>query len=123
MNISTFFIVEDEPMLHKLYRNILEMRGHRVIGDAYNGKECVEKLNHNGTYPDFVIMDHRMPIKNGLEATKELLDINPELKIIFISGDLTIQKQALSIGAVTFIQKPFDINTLYNKLDELVNQT
>ena len=57
-------------------------------------------------------MDHRMPIKNGLETTKEILDIDPKSKIIFISADYTAREQAFEVGAIDFLEKPIDLSTL-----------
>ena len=52
-------------------------------------------------------MDHRMPVKNGIEATKEILANSSEIKpkIIFASADKTIKEIALSIGATSFKDK------------------
>ena len=85
------------------------MNGHEVSGEAYDGKECIEKLNGTDEFPDLILMDHRMPIKGGLETLKDLLEMNPELKIIFISADLSVKQNALSEGAVSFLKKPFNL--------------
>lgn len=107
-------------MLHNLYRQLLELNGHKVVGVAYNGKECIDKFACDGQEPDFLLMDHKMPVKNGLETTKELLKNKPGLKIIFISGDTALKDEALGAGAVTFIEKPFDIHTLYKAIEKLL---
>jgi FixJ family two-component response regulator len=102
---------------------MLEIKGHTVIGNAYNGNDCISKLinpKNNGA-PDFVLMDHRMPIKDGLATTLELLEINPNLKIIFVSADVTIKDRAISAGAVEFLKKPFGLNSFYNIIDNLMN--
>ena len=98
------------------------MKGHEIIGEAYDGEECINKLNHQGFDPDFVLMDHRMPIKNGLEATKELLKMNPNLKIIFFSDDISLRKEMLATGVVSFIHKPFNLNIFYNTLERLLRE-
>ena len=98
---------------------MLEMNGHRVVGGAYNGNECLEVFGECEEEPDFVIMDHQMPIKNGLETMKELLKINPKLKIIFISGDRSIKNEALALGAATFIEKPIDTHHLFKSINDL----
>jgi two-component system chemotaxis response regulator CheY len=125
--MATFFIVEDEPVLLEIYTNILELKGHEVVGRASDGFECINKLSEligdkpsESTTPDFILMDHRMPVKNGLETMKELLTTNPDLKIIFISADITIRNEALSNGAVDFISKPFNMSTLFESIDYLI---
>jgi two-component system chemotaxis response regulator CheY len=112
--------VDDEPILHELYRDILELKGHKVMGEAFDGDECFNMITDSERTPDFIIMDHRMPVRNGLEATKMLLKMNPNLKIIFISADLSIKDEALKSGAVSFIKKPFNITTLFESVEELL---
>lgn len=123
IDLATFFIVDDELMLHELYRDILEIKGHKVVGQAFNGKECMERIKNMIANPcicpDFIIMDHRMPFKNGLEVTRELLKENPELKILFVSADDSIEKEAVSLGAIKFIKKPFSIQRMMSILDEI----
>jgi len=71
--------------------------------------------------PDVILMDHRMPLKNGLEASKEILQINPDIKIIFITADQTIREEVLSIGVADFIDKPFSIQDLITSIKKCVN--
>jgi two-component system chemotaxis response regulator CheY len=125
----TVFIVEDEIILLEIYRNILELKGHEVIGQAHDGLECLRKLigDNKGTkpelanMPDFILMDHRMPIKNGLDTMKELLAKKPELKIIFVSADVSVKFEALKSGAIDFIIKPFNMQTLFDTLDKFID--
>jgi CheY-like chemotaxis protein len=105
--------------MHTLYLDVLEQKGHEVIDGAFDGVECLEKLNNSRTDPDYILMDHQLPMKDGLVAMKELLQIKPELKIIFVSEDLSIKEQVLAAGAVEFIKKPFNLPTLYDSIDKL----
>ncbi len=68
--------------------------------------------------PDIIIMDHRMPIKSGIEASKEILSINSEAKIIFASADTTIKEIALSIGVLCFKTKPFSNKKLIENIEK-----
>ncbi len=92
------------------------MSGYRVIGEATNGEEAVSLFNSFPKKPDIVLMDHRMPIKNGIEATKQILKINSKSKIIFTSADNSIKQKALSIGARSFLDKPFSITDLITEI-------
>ena len=60
-----------------------------------------------------------MPVKNGLDTTIEILAINPDAKIIFISADYTVREKALKAGAIAFLEKPIDFNTLFNIIEKL----
>lgn len=88
------------------------MSGYQVIGEAKNGEEAISLFNSFQKKPDIVLMDYRMPIKNGIEATKKILKIYSKSKIIFTSADNSIKQEALSIGAKSFLDKPFSITDL-----------
>ena len=62
-----------------------------------------------------------MPIKNGIEATKEILQINSNTKIIFASADKSVRSQAMSVGAIIFLEKPFNIKTLVKEVKRVLN--
>jgi len=62
-----------------------------------------------------------MPIKSGIDATKEIISFGKNPKIIFASADKTVREEALSIGAVDFIEKPFDFEELVEKIKEVLN--
>ncbi|MFX1237126.1 MAG: response regulator [Promethearchaeota archaeon] len=112
------FIVEDDVYLRLLYEKALNLKGYEVFSSAKNGEEAIEMFKNFSSKPDIIIMDHRMPIKNGLEATREMLQIDQNLKIIFVSADKTVKNEALSIGVVTFTDKPCTIQDLYKDIEK-----
>ena len=93
--MATILIVEDDKSTQRLYKMILETSGHQVIGTAYNGEEAVKLYRTILDKPDIILMDYRMPFKDGIETTKEILqlDINNHSKIIFLSADESIKKK------------------------------
>ncbi len=118
--MATVFIVDDEPMLHELYGTILEVGGHEVVANAYNGDEAVEIFKGMDEPPEVVIMDHRMPNKDGVETMKEILKIDPNAKIIFASADTAVRNYALDSGACSFLSKPFAMSDLLAGIEEMV---
>ncbi|MFX1313001.1 MAG: response regulator [Promethearchaeota archaeon] len=116
------FIVDDDQSLQRLYTLILKEAGFEIIDTAFNGKIAVEKYKNFQTKPDIILMDHRMPIKNGLDAMMEILKINDHENIIFASADITIKEKALSSGACAFINKPFNMKKLLMTIKEVINQ-
>ena len=120
-NVITIFIVEDDFSLQKIYQLILDSPGYHIIGVAYDGQEAINVYRSFLVKPDVILMDHRMPIKNGIDTTKELLKIDNSLKIIFISADETVREMALSVGAKIFIKKPFNIDKLVKNIKEILN--
>ncbi len=109
-------IVDDDKDIQFLYQKMLERLGFDVIGVAKDGQEAVDIFKSIHDKPDVILMDHRMPNKNGIEATKEILDINSHTKIIFTSADNSIKNKAISIGALSFKEKPFGIERLKNNI-------
>ena len=118
--MTTIFIVEDDKSIQLLYQKILELVGFSVIGIANNGAEAVEMFKLFNEKPDLILMDHRMPVKNGIEATIEILKINSSQKIIFASADKTVHQEAIAIGSVGFIDKPFSLERLVNTIKEIL---
>jgi two-component system chemotaxis response regulator CheY len=67
-------------------------------------------------------MDHRMPLKNGIEATKEILEINHNAKIIFASADEEIEHKARKLGIASFKKKPFSNQRLVNNIHKAMKK-
>ena len=106
------FIVDDDQSLQRLYTLILKKAGFEIIDTAFNGKIAVEKFNNFEEKPDIILMDHRMPVKNGLDAMAEILQSNNHIKVIFASADITIKQKAIALGACAFLDKPFNLHKL-----------
>jgi two-component system chemotaxis response regulator CheY len=113
------FIVDDDQSLQRLYTLILTDAGFEIIATAFNGKSAIEKYNDLKEKPDIILMDHRMPIKNGLDAMSEILQINNHVKVIFASADITIKQTALKLGACAFLDKPFNMRKLLTLIQEV----
>lgn len=112
-------VIDDEEFIRELYRDVFESRGMTVFA-AQNGEEAVKVFQTLKHKPDIVIMDHRMPGKDGIETTRELLQIDPSVPIIFSSADETVRDQALQAGAVSFWAKPFPVGMLVNAMIDIV---
>jgi two-component system chemotaxis response regulator CheY len=113
---ASVLIVDDELFIVELYRDILQLRGYRVVGTAFDGEEALRKYNDSSEKPDVVIMDHRMPVMNGVEATREIMRLNPHQKIIFVSADVLVEKEAREAGASEFLPKPFRMDDLIDRM-------
>lgn len=114
--MTTVLIIDDEPFIHQLYRDVLEFNGFDIIAEAFDGQEAIEVYSELVRKPDVVIMDHRMPNKDGVEATIKIKEMDPKAKIIFASADSTIKHRAMEAGAVQFLCKPFQIRDLIETL-------
>jgi two-component system chemotaxis response regulator CheY len=104
---KTVMIVDDELFFRKLLGNILVEEGFTVVAEAADGVEAVEKYGLHR--PAVSILDIYMPLKNGFDATKDILSMNPKAKVLICSGlgyEEDVQA-SLAIGAKGVILKPF----------------
>src|SRR3989337_2864081 len=111
-------IAEDEPDIAMPYRIVLEKRNHQVM-ITDNGEACLEAYQDalrrtpkgDGMPFDAVVLDYRMPKKNGLEVAKEILAVNPHQRIIFASAyvrDVLMEAVRQLRQFVELVQKPFN---------------
>jgi DNA-binding NarL/FixJ family response regulator len=73
-------LVDDQPLVRNGIASLLRSRGHDVVGEAGDGQEAIEIVRR--TAPDLVLMDLRMPVLDGLSATRLLRTEHPDLKIV-----------------------------------------
>jgi len=59
-----------------------------------------------------------MPLKDGIETTKEILSMKSNTKIIIASADYTVKEHAKEAGAIDFLEKPFDFSALFNLINK-----
>jgi len=116
--MATVFVVEDEPSLQFFYKKILTLNGFKLAGIASDGEQAVSMFKSFSVKPSIILMDHRMPKKNGLDALEEILKIDKNVKIIFTTADNSVEKEALSIGAYSFKNKPFTIEQLIDDINK-----
>ncbi len=117
--MARIFVVDDQDFIRELYRDMFESRGHTVFS-AKDGEEAVERFRTMKAKPDAIIMDHRMPGKDGIQTTKEILSMDPSIPIIFSSADEEIRDEAIKAGAVSFWAKPFPVGMLIDATMDLV---
>lgn len=110
--MKKILIVDDAVFMRKSLRLILENNGYLIVGEAENGREAVELYKYLN--PDIVTMDITMPIMDGIEATKEIIGMDEQAKIVIISaiGQEAFIKSAIINGAKNFIVKPFKSDTV-----------
>lgn len=112
-------IVDDTVFMRMSLKMMLENNGFEVVGEAENGKVGVRKYKE--LKPDIVTMDITMPEMTGIEALKEIRNLDPKAKVIMVSalGQEPMVKEAVLNGAKTFIVKPFKEEHLIQTLSKI----
>ncbi len=113
--------MEDDFSLQRLYELMLTNYGFEVVGKANNGEEALTMYKEFHEKPEIILMDHRMPIKNGIDTTEEIIKLNHTSIVIFASADKSIKEKALSVGASKFLSKPFSYEDLIEEINACLN--
>jgi len=115
-------VVEDEYMNYQFLETILNPLVKK-IDYAQNGYIAVEKAKMN--HYDFILMDIRMPVMNGIEATKAIKKNKPDLPVIALTAfnDEQTKAESLKAGCDTFMIKPVYLQNLINTFIELSKKT
>ncbi|MEQ8539623.1 MAG: response regulator [Coleofasciculus sp. D1-CHI-01] len=106
MNNVKILIVDDEKNIRLTIAQSLDPLGYQVA-TADNGEDALLQLKVQEY--DLILLDLKMPGMNGLEVLRRAIEIYPDIKIIIISAHGTIEDavEAMKLGAVDFLQKPF----------------
>src|SRR5690625_2158632 len=120
MILATVLITDDAAFMRMQLRDILTKLGHKVVGEAENGRDATRKYQE--LKPELVTMDITMPEMNGIEAVKEIKKINPAAKIIMCSamGQQSMVVEAIQAGAKDFIVKPFTPERIKEAVNKVV---
>lgn len=109
---KTILIAEDEAVSRFLFEKALKKTKANLFF-VKNGKEAVEMVKENSEI-DAVIMDIRLPLMDGLEATAKIKELIPEMPVIIQSAYAmqSTREEALESGCDDFITKPIKVETL-----------
>ncbi len=115
-------IVDDSMMMRDTIERYLEDYDLEIIGTASNGAEALELIESEK--PDVVTLDITMPEMDGLECLENIMEINPETRVMIITAlsDKLTGLQAIDKGATGFFLKPVDPEELKEGFDELLNR-
>ena len=108
--MPTVLIADDEPAIRRTLREILEFEGYGVE-EAADGDEAFDKAREG---VDLVLLDIKMPKRDGMEVLQALRDAEAAVPVVMISGHGTVETavEATQLGAVDFLEKPPDLNRL-----------
>ena len=120
---GTVLLVDDEEMVLEAGKELLNHLGYEVLL-AENGREALELYKKNQDKIDLVLLDMVMPVMGGGEAFDRMKEINTNVKVLLSSG-YSLEgeaKEILKRGCNAFIQKPFKMEQLSQKLMEVLDK-
>jgi CheY-like chemotaxis protein len=119
---KTILLIDDEEIVINICEMMLKRFGHKVL-KAHSGYEGLQLFKANKFKIDLIISDLNMPEMDGREVMEELRKIDPHVKVMLSSGDLTdkIEKSVINKGFNGFIKKPYSMDTLFEKTGEILN--
>jgi len=120
--MKRIMIVDNEPDIVDLTRTVLEIGGYEVV-PAYSGEECLRLLDRERV--DLVLLDIMMPGMSGWDVFNRINKKSPEIKVAFMSVLEISDKRKqvlLDEGLADYIMKPFDKETLLNRVDKILKE-
>ena len=118
--MTKVIIVEDSPRARRALKALISQQSEIIItAEASNGQEAIRKIK--AQVPDIVLMDMRMPVMDGLEATKVIKTKWPQIKIIILTMYPDCQSDVLSAGADAFLLKGCCMEEMVSIIHSLTN--
>jgi signal transduction histidine kinase/CheY-like chemotaxis protein len=122
---ETILVVDDEKTLQDLLRPTLEKQNFKVLS-AFDGIEAIAVYEENQNKIDIVLLDMLMPKLSGLSTIPKLKQINPQIKIICMTGSMLDNlgsEMNAAIRKLPFLQKPFNYEDVATMVNEVLCET
>jgi CheY-like chemotaxis protein len=120
---ESILLVEDEPAVRRIARDVLQRAGYHV-SEASNGAEALARYGDDLERFDLLVTDVVMPLMNGVRLAEEMRQRRPELKVLFISGHAedVLAGRAVDAVASHFLPKPFHPDMLAHKVRAVLDE-
>ncbi len=114
-------IVDDANFMRMIVKNTLIPHGFEICGEASNGNEAVRLYRE--LKPDLVTMDITMKEKDGLEAAREILAMDPKARIVMVTalGQEKMLMDSIAIGVKDFVVKPFEPERIVSAIQKALS--
>jgi two-component system chemotaxis response regulator CheY len=120
--MKTVLIADDALFMRMMLKDLLTMNNLHVVGEAEDGAEAVDKFRK--LRPDLVLLDVLMPNMDGLSAAREILDQDPQARIVMLSamGQSNFLDEARKLGVKNYITKPFSPPRVIKTINDVLSQ-
>ena len=119
--MAKILVVDDSAFTRNTLSMIMQSEGHEVVGLAENADQALELFET--LHPELVTLDYLMPDKTGEVVLREIIQHDPEARVIMISGsgDSQLEERALQTGAKVFVEKPCAKKDILKAIDQVMN--
>jgi len=118
--MAKILIVDDSTFTRNLLRRVYESGGHDVVGHAGNAEQAMTLFKT--LHPELVTLDYLMPGKSGEAVLEEMIQYDPNAKVIMISGsgDKTVEERLLQTGARKYVEKHLAQREILEVIDQVM---
>ncbi|MCX7615119.1 MAG: response regulator [Clostridiales bacterium] len=118
--MARVLIVDDAAFMRMAIKKVLVKNGFDVVAEAENGLVSIEKYKEFS--PDIVTMDITMPEMTGIDALKNIRQLDPNAKVVMVSamGQESLVREAILSGAKSFIVKPYKEEHIIQTLNSIL---
>lgn len=111
--MNAIMLVDDEELFRERLQRAFLKRGYTVYGAADYDEAMVIVRQYK---PPMAVVDLKMPGKSGLELIEDALGVNPEMRIVVLTGygSIATATQAIKLGAAYYLPKPADLDDIIN---------
>jgi two-component system chemotaxis response regulator CheY len=116
----TVLIADDSSFARRVISSCFVGTEFRIVASADSGASAIEQFK--ACSPDLVLLDVIMPDHSGAEVLKQIMEINPNAKVVMVSslGTESMVTECLALGAKAFVQKPMDKQMLMGVLQKVL---
>jgi CheY-like chemotaxis protein len=122
-NTETLLIVDDEPLMTDLFRQMMSRQGYTVL-TANGGREALSLLEGKEAEVSLIVMDMNMPDMNGLETAQALQQQTPGIPILIATGlGADVSDANVPSNVIGIVQKPYQGRTLAERIRTILDST
>lgn len=116
--MANVLIVDDAAFMRMMLRKIIVVSGHQVVGEASDGDAAIEMFRE--LRPDLTTLDITMPGRDGIEVLREIMEIDPQARVVMCSalGQQAKVVESIKLGARDFVVKPFEADVVEKAIDK-----
>ena len=117
--INKVLLADDDESVRKSLCKLLHGEGYEVVSVA-NGTEAIETFSREKNQFDLLMVDLNMPSKNGWATLDRLLEVDPSLPVLIVTGQSNQYELAEAAGVNALVEKPIDVPVMLQLIDKLL---